>query len=91
MNVAVATALVSHLLVPQPSKPKIHPDRRTAEGDKPSKRKPDKHVVSVHEPVGTRVRLVLAVVHRLLMFHYRPLLAPQSREHAGWRWRGVKR
>lgn len=29
-------------------RPKKHPDRRTAEGDKPSKRKPDKHVVSVH-------------------------------------------
>jgi hypothetical protein len=27
---------------------KKHPDRRTAEGDKPSKRKPEKHVVSGH-------------------------------------------
>ena len=38
-------------------------------------RKPRKHVVSVHEPPGTPgkpqgARLVLAVAHRLLMFHY---------------------
>jgi hypothetical protein len=29
-------------------KPKQHPDRRTAEGEKPNKRKPDKQCVSVH-------------------------------------------
>ena len=63
-------------------RPKKHPDRRTAEGDKPSKRKPDKHVVSAHEPVGTPgkpqgVRLVLAVVHRLLLFQYRPCSRPK--------------
>jgi hypothetical protein len=30
------------------------PDRRTAEGNKPSKRKPDKHVVSVHNRLAFR-------------------------------------
>jgi hypothetical protein len=49
-DVAVATRSLTSL---GQSKPKKYPDRRTAEGDKPSKRKPDKHVVSVHEPVLT--------------------------------------